>query len=315
MPTAVVLLSDKRSGSTMLQEELCRHPGVRHVDFSPHTYFETHHWLKAAVVLRRPEPLFVGGKTYAGYGSRENARAYLVETLTRNLPGYVPPADDRELVFGGWEALCHRFGTPVFFEKSPQILAQWAALSLLLEWIAATNVTVRIVFLVRNPLAVQYSAEQLFLSEPSVRQFAWLNSHRNLLAFKAMLPSQLNRFVRYEDLVANPQGTLRDLLEFIGLAPHPDVGAGVHGSSREKWRNDPRFILQLDPSVRQLAMHLGYTEEELENPNRDSHADPHEAAATARSQQRALRLALNRVRDRVVRPIYLRVRGRARTPR
>ena len=82
-----------------------------------------------APLFEHADVLFVGEKTYAGYGSRENARAYLVETLARNLPGYAPPADDRELVFGGWEALCRHFGTPVFFEKSPQILEQWAALA------------------------------------------------------------------------------------------------------------------------------------------------------------------------------------------
>jgi hypothetical protein len=302
MPTAVVLLSDKRSGSTMLQEELCRHPGVRHVDFSPHTYFETHHWLKAAVVLERPEHLFVGQKTYAGYGSRENARAYLVETLARNLPGYVPPADDRELVFGGWEALCRRFGTPVFFEKSPQILAQWAALSLLLEWIEATEATVRVICLVRNPLAVQYSAEQLFLTDPGIRQFAWLNAQRNLLAFRAMLPSHLHTLVRYEDLVARPRETLAGLQAFIGVEPHPDVGAEIHATSKEKWRQDPRFTLQLDPSVRQLATHFGYASHELDN--------PHVAApARAPTRRARLRLWLNRHRDRAVRPAFLRVRA------
>jgi hypothetical protein len=302
MPTAVVLLSDKRSGSTMLQEELCRHPGVRHVDFSPHTYFETHHWLKAAVVLERPDHLFVGQKTYAGYGSRENARAYLVETLARNLPGYAPPQDDRELIFGGWEALCRHFATPVFFEKSPQILAQWAALSLLLEWIEATELTVRVICLVRNPLAVQYSAEQLFLTDPGDRQFAWLNAQRNLLAFRAMLPSHLHTLVRYEDLVARPMETLAGLQAFIGVEPHPDVGAEVHATSKEKWRQDPRFTLQLDPSVRQLATYFGYAAHELDNP----HVAGPARTPTPRGR---LRLWLNRHRDRAVRPAFLRVRA------
>ena len=252
-------------------------------------------------MLRRPDILFVGEKTYAGYGSRENARAYLVETLARNLPGYAPPADDRELVFGGWEALCRHFGTPVFFEKSPQILAQWAALSLLLEWIEATEMTVRVVCLVRNPLAVQYSAAQLFLTDPGTRQFAWLNAQRNLLAFRAMLPSHLHTLVRYEDLVARPKETLAELQAFIGVEPHPDVGAEVHATSKERWRQDPRFFLQLDPSVRQLAMHLGYAAHELDNPH---------LAAPARTPSRGrLRLWLNRHRDRAVRPAYLRVRA------
>ena len=59
--TVVILLSDKRSGSTMLQDELCKHSDIQHVAYSPPTYFETHHWLKAAVLLGMP------AKTYYGH--------------------------------------------------------------------------------------------------------------------------------------------------------------------------------------------------------------------------------------------------------
>ena len=107
MPTVVILLSDKRSGSTMLQDELCKHSGIRHVDYSPHTYFETHHWLKASVVLNRPDALYSGFRPYAGYGSRENARTYLIDTLKGNMPDYEPPENDEELISEGG-TLCAR---------------------------------------------------------------------------------------------------------------------------------------------------------------------------------------------------------------
>jgi hypothetical protein len=306
MSTAVLLLSDKRSGSTMLQEEICRHPGARHVDYSPHTYFETHHWLKAAVILGRPDTLFASERSYRGYGSRENARAYMIETLERNIPDYVPPATDRELVFDGWEALCGRFATPVFFEKSPQNLAQWAALSLMLEWIGRTSMTVRVIFLVRNPLAVQYSAKKLFDSSPELRQFAWLHAQRNLLAFRTMLPADMGKLVRYEDLVADPNGTLAEILGFIGLQPDAEVGKHIHASSTEKWRSDPSFTLDLDPSVRQMAMGFGYGDRDLRNPNANLST---EAGAGAERSRQGLRLWLNRRRDRLLRPSYLRLRS------
>ena len=139
MPSIVLLLSDKRSGSTMFQDEICRHPDVQTVPYSPHSNLETHWWLTAAVLLRRPDRLFSSGRAYGGYGSRANARAYMIDLLARCVPDFQPPADDRTLVFEGWEALCQAYARPVFFEKSPQFLAHWAALSLILEWMQTTR--------------------------------------------------------------------------------------------------------------------------------------------------------------------------------
>ena len=141
MATVAILLSDKRSGSTILQDELCKHSGICHVEYSPHTYFETHHWLKAAVMMERPGALYSGGRPYQGYGTRQNARAYMVDTITQNVPEFVIPEDDRRLIFDGWEALCTRFAKPVFFEKSPQFLAEWSSLSLLMEWMEPVSYT------------------------------------------------------------------------------------------------------------------------------------------------------------------------------
>ena len=139
MKTVVILLSDKRSGSTMFQDALCAHPKVQTVEYSPHTYLETHYWLKAAVLLGVNPLLFEKGKVYKNYGSKNNTRIYLEDLLTKNLPNYIIPKDNKQLVFEGWEALCERFARPVFFEKSPQFLAHWSALSLLLEWAQKTQ--------------------------------------------------------------------------------------------------------------------------------------------------------------------------------
>ncbi|WP_282154044.1 sulfotransferase [Ruegeria atlantica] len=306
MPTAVILLSDKRSGSTMLQDELCKHSGISHVDYSPHTYFETHHWLKASVVLNRPDALYSGFKQYAGYGSHENARTYLIDTLKGNMPDYEPPASDKELIFGGWDALCKTFAQPVFFEKSPQILAEWCALSLLLEWIRHTDMDVKIIGLVRNPLAVQYSAHELFSTNAEMRQFGWLNIQRNLLSIQSMLPPEMFRLVRYEDIIANPKQGLPDLCDFIGVGYEDEIGASVHTSSKEKWRANENYTLQLDPSVRQIAKAFGYQDAELSNPHKPT-------AATIAAMQPDLKTRIKkrmiRVRDRVVRPVYLKLKA------
>jgi len=306
MSTAVILLSDKRSGSTMVQHELCKHSGIRHVDYSPHTYFETHHWLKASVVLNRPDALYSGFKQYGGYGSRENARTYLIDTLKGNMPDYAPPESDEELIFGGWDALCKTFAQPVFFEKSPQILAEWCALSLLMEWTKRTDMDVKIIGLVRNPLAVQYSAHELFSSDAEKRQFGWLNIQRNLLSMQSMLPPEAFKLVRYEDIIAEPKKGLADLCDFIGVEYEDEIGASVHTSSKEKWMANKDYTLQLDHSVKQIAKAFGYQDLELINPHQPTAAS---IAAMKPDFKTRTRKRIVRLRDRVIRPIYLRLKS------
>lgn len=291
----------------MFQEELCRHPDIRHVEYSPHTYFETHHWLKGAVLLQRPKQLFSGGEVYLGYGTRENARAYINETLTGNIPDYIVPQGDRAIVFDGWEALCGKYATPVFFEKSPQVLANWAAVSLMLEWKKQTGFNVKIIGLVRNPLAVQYSAKELFSTDAEVRQYGWLEIQRNLLALKSLVSEEEFKLLRYEDILMNPTGSFRDVCDFIGLDPAPTLGASVHGNSREKWREDASYTLQLDESVIQIARAFGYENGELENPHKPT---PESLRLAAPSLGRRTQLLKARIRDRLVRPAYLQLRSR-----
>lgn len=268
MKTVVILLSDKRSGSTMLQNALCAHPKVQTVEYSPHTYLETQHWLKAAVLLGVHPSLFSNGKTYKNYGSRKNARIYLESELKGNLPEYVIPKDDKRLVFDGWEALCDRYAQPVFFEKSPQYLAHWAALSLLLEWMQQTKkYRVKIIGLVRNPLAVQYSAFNLFRSLPKKRQYSWLNSHKNLLAFKSLLREEQFHLIRYEDIVDDSEVILKSICDFVGIKYYPSMALKIHGNSKIKWQNDPYFTLILDPAVLEIAKSFGYAANVLENSN------------------------------------------------
>jgi len=268
MKTVVILLSDKRSGSTMFQDALCAHPNIKTVDYSPHTYLETHHWLKAAVLLGQNPSLFSNGKTYKNYGSKKNARIYLEAELKGNLPNYIIPKDDKQLVFEGWDALCDQFSQPVFFEKSPQHIAHWAALSLLLEWVKqTTKYNVKIIGLVRNPLAVQYSAFKLFRTLPQQRQYDWLSMHKNLLAFKALLANDQFHLVNYEDIVDNSQTRLADICNFIGIEYNVAMSSQIHGNSKRKWNDDPYFTVNLDPAVIQMAQEFGYKDAVLQNDN------------------------------------------------
>jgi len=301
-PTVVVLLSDKRSGSTMFQDELCKHADIQTVAYSPHTYLETHHWLKAAVMLDMAPRTFASGKVYSGYGSRAGAKSYMVDCVQKNVPEFKVPDNDRELIFQGWEALCGRFAQPVFFEKSPQFLAQWCSLSLLLEWIQQTDYTVKVIGLTRNPLSVLYSARELFHTDPQQRQYGWLEIQKNLLAFQAMLPAGSYMHVKYEDIITQPVEAFAGICDFIGVEAGASIGTAVHSSSVNKWASDESFTVQLDESVLQVARHFGYSEDELDNPGKMA---PSVAGQMVQGMTGGLQLATVRFRDRIARPLKL----------
>ena len=77
----IILLSDKRSGSTIFEEELCKHPDINHVVYTPHSYNETHYWLMAACMLGSPEQLFHGHRRHRSYGSSQQARRLLIDCI------------------------------------------------------------------------------------------------------------------------------------------------------------------------------------------------------------------------------------------
>ena len=310
-PTVVILLSDKRSGSTMFQKELCKHPLINHVDYSPHTYFETHHWLKAACLLELPHNLFSGHQRYPGYGSNSGARQYMIDCIQGNVPEFAVPADEQALVFEGWDALCGRFARPVFFEKSPQYLAQWAALTLMLRWIQNTHYQVRIIGLVRNPMSVLYSAHERFFTSPESRQFGWADIYRNLLSFKEMVGKDKFYLVRYEDLIAKPKKMFQEVCSFIGVDYDDKVGVDVHSSSLNKWSNDLTFAIQLHDSVKQMAKHFGYTDEEMYNPPKPGMSLSQKAKKHVIGTYKLTRAKLV---DRIIKPLLLPLRRKKYSP-
>ena len=300
--TVVILLSDKRSGSTMFQEQLCLHPDIQTVSYSPHTYLETHHWLKAAVMLDVDKSLFSGGKRYNGYGKKQNARIYMKDCILKNVPDFVIPTTDHELVFQGWEVLCHHFAQPVFFEKSPQFLAHWGCLELILEWIKRTEFQVKVIGLVRNPLSVLYSAQKLFYTEPAKRQYGWLEIYRNLERFTSYLAPEQYMLCRYEDIIKDPATAFESICEFVGVPSYVEVGSGVHASSVNKWLLDPFFTIRIDDTVRTMAKQFGYADHELNNPGKNI---PQLFNRIKKKAESTLKRLFSRVRNQLILPISL----------
>ena len=167
----------------------------------------------------------------------------------------------------GWAALSERHA-PVFFEKTPRHIQHWAALSLLLRYIHTTDHDVRIVGLVRNPLAMGYSAWHSWGADLRTRPSIWRQSYQNLLRFQRALDPDRYLLVRYEDMCAEPGATLRRVCEFAGVACHDSVGAGIHRQSVARWQEDPIYVLQLDESVKAVARQFGYADAEMVNPRR-----------------------------------------------
>jgi hypothetical protein len=302
-PTIVILLSDKRSGSTMFENELCNHPDINHVMYTPHSYNETHYWLMAARLLKMPCQLFSGHGLPQSYGLRPTTRRYLIDCIRGNVPDFIIPVSDEALVFEGWDALCHKFANPVFFEKSPQHAHHWAALELMMKWAEKSEFTVRFIGLVRNPMAVMYSAYNLFSTEPEERQFGWASCYRNILTMREIIGRDSFKIVRYEDLIAHPKQTFGEVCDYLQLERCEAIGAKVHGQSLEKWRDDPYFTFQLDESVRRVAGYFGYQEDDFYNPTKPGMP----AAVKIRRQfMKTLNCTENKVYNRFVKPILLR---------
>lgn len=254
-------------------------------------------------MLNLDPKLFSGGKVYQGYGSRRNARIYMEDCIRQNVPGFEIPSDDRTLIFEGWEALCDRFCQPIFFEKSPQILAHWGCLELILEWIKKTDFDVKIVALVRNPLSVLYSAQELFHTNPRQRQYGWVEIHENLLRFQSLLsPSQFSLY-RYEDIIQNPIDTFDEICQFVGVERFEPMGANVHASSINKWESDPFFTLQLDESVKDMAKKLGYEAQALSNPEKPT---PPLIQRMSRTMSGKIQRKKAQLRHRLLLPMMLR---------
>ncbi|MBH07764.1 MAG: hypothetical protein CMP71_01515 [Flavobacteriales bacterium] len=296
--TVLILLSDKRSGSTMLQNSLCQHGNIQTVAYSPHTYLETHHWLKGAVILKSNNVLFSNNISYRGYGSRKNAKIYMIDLLKKNISKFNTKVCDEDLIFNGWEELCNKFCKNIFFEKSPQYLANWASLSLILKWMKKTEYDVKIIGLVRNPQSVQHSAQKLFGTDPEKRQFAWLKSYKNLIAFKNLINHNNYLELKYEDLVDHPKKNISLICKFIEVKYDENMIKHIHGDSKLKWKNDKSYYLKMDESVVQLANFFGYSNNDLiKSKSKNFKLDFY-------NQQKIKRL-IKQIKDRIIRPMKI----------
>lgn len=253
-----MILSDKSSGSSMLQRELARHPDVNVVRWTKHQENETLYWNKAAIVLGLPHE-----KLYRSIlpMSEVRARDELVEFLTENL-GAVPTQDaNGDWLFEGWRALCDRF-EPVFLEKSPHHIHCRSALSLIKECaLRYPELGFRYIGLVRNPISTLYSMWKRWTIHPEKKQNEWITAHRNMLQFLNEQKTYAIR-IKYEDIVIDTE-TIGKIFNHINVDNYDHIFHDIHRKSIESWKHDESFRWVPSSDLQELAATLGYSEEDV----------------------------------------------------
>ena len=254
--TCVVILSDKSSGSSILQAVLRAHPSINGVAKTPHQEGETLYWNKAAALLGRRQERMLDSTILPMRA--DDARQALLRLCADNLPDFRPPTDDRELVFAAWRALVLA-GRPVFLEKSPHHLHYRAALDLLREAERASpDFAYRYIGLVRDPVDTLHSMWTRWRVPPNARQKDWVRAYRNLVDFQSEAGANF-RLLRYEDLASEPTVTLVDLFRFIGVKPIPSLGANINAASIGVGLRDESFGFAPTPELVNLAVRWGYS--------------------------------------------------------
>lgn len=256
----VIILSCKSSGSTALLNFLTKIKGVNTIKWTRHYENETLYWTKAASVLGLKQTAMLDSEVPI---PKDNAIEELKCFLDRNLDVYSPPKDNTELIFDGWKKLCQQYG-PVFVEKSPHHLHQWAALELLIDCINRyPEIDFKIIGLVRNPQAMLYSSWKRWKSIPEKNQFEWYTAQDNLLKLRDILKNNL-LIIRYEDMVSD-SNVQEKILRFVDLKGNQDSKGYLHKRSISKWNKDPLYGFQIHSDVVKLAEQYGYDIDVMKN--------------------------------------------------
>lgn len=256
----ILILSEKSSGSSALQNLLTQFADLRYLGKTRHYEHETLYWTKAASVLGCPQINMIDSEVPI---SADRARSDILNLLVDNLDHPVLPDNNVELVFEGWRQLCngHR---PVLVEKSPHHLCQWSALELIMQARdRLQDVDFFIVGLVRNPMDTLYSQFQRWRSPPERLQYQWGTAYRNLLKLRDIFGPNL-MILRYEDMVSSVQ-YLQPVLDFCGATIGEEKAGFFHSRSVAKYRADRRFGFRLSDDIAAIARAYGYAKEDLAN--------------------------------------------------
>ncbi len=241
-PAMGFLLSAPRSGSTLLRVMLAGHPGL----FCP------------------PELHLLPFNTLAAQQTALG-HSYLQEGLQRAVMELLQvDAHQAQTLLNEWRE--HETTTPVVYDK----LQQMAGGRLLVDKSPTYGLSLetlhraeqiferaKYIHLVRHPYAVldsfvQNRMHKIFDLEPAdpyrLAEQVWQTCNKNILAFLKTVDRDRHYFLRYEDLVVDPEATMRDLCDFLGLPFDPAVLTPYEGrrmtdgvSAQSLAVDDPNF--------------------------------------------------------------------------
>ncbi len=281
-PPAVFVLSPPRSGTTLLRVMLGGHPRL----FSPPELellsFDTLKERKAAFTGR--DAFWLEGVVRAVMEIRGCSAEEAEELVAEH-------EDLTTLEFYG--LLQEWLGDRVLVDKTPSYALDPSILRRAEEGFEEP----KYIHLIRHPLGMIHSFEEAKLDQIFFRQehgfsrrqlaeLIWQASHENIVEFLREVPASRQHWVRFEDLLREPEATLRGICEFLGLDYHPDMAEpykaksermtdGVHAESRmlgdvkfhehkgveaqvaERWR-ERYSVSSLGDGARALAAGLGY---------------------------------------------------------
>jgi hypothetical protein len=238
----VFLAGLHRSGTTLLARLLAAHPEVSGFSGTDVPADEGQHL----------QTVYPAAKVWGGpgrFGFAEEAH-FTEEQATE---------EKARTLFEEWSAHWD-LGRPVLLEKSPPNLLKARFLQALFPGSSFVVVW-------RHPIPVSLATAKWRRTRRYGRLLEhWLRCHE---IFEKDRP-QLERLhvIRYEDLVREPEATLRGVFEFLGLDPIPSaepVEAGANERYFEQWRalkRDPRMRVYLDlASLRyeRRARRFGYS--------------------------------------------------------
>lgn len=184
-----------RSGTTLLAQLLAEHPEITGLHHTGAPHDEGQHLqdvMPTAAALGGPGHFALAPKAHLTEHDVDDAGTTRARLTTAWSP-YVDPARS------------------IWVEKSPPNLVRFRYLQRVFPGAAC-------IAIVRHPVAVAYASE--FWAEAGTAHLLehWLVAHETLASDRPHIDGL--QVVRYEDLVADPTGTITAIDERLGLAPH-----------------------------------------------------------------------------------------------
>jgi len=263
----IIVLSEKSSGSSALQNLLSDCTSIKHLAKTRHYENESLYWVKAASVLGMDQKNMLSSEVPIPINrAKRDILNLLNDNLGRN---FSLKEINKDFLFHGWELLCEQY-SPVFIEKSPHHLLQWSSIDLIIQASKKIkNIDFLIIGLVRNPMDVIYSHYKRWGVDPDKMQYQWMRSYINLKKLQSIQKGLGFEFItlRYEDII-NSSIYLKPVLEFCNVSIRQLNDSFLHQNAVTKWKNDKKYGFILSDDVFELAKEFGYEANNLINSNK-----------------------------------------------